>query len=56
MIEPLIEIKTIPMSMEFKVNKARYEIVNTKATFELTRDKGGLQMQMKPAKLNIDTV
>lgn len=56
MIEPLIEIKTIPMSMEFKVNKARYEIVNTNATFELTRDKGGLQMQMKPAKLNIDTV
>jgi len=56
MIEPLIEIKTIPMSMEFKVNKARYEIINTNATFEVTREKGGLQMQMKPTKLNIDTV
>lgn len=56
MIEPLIEIKTIPMSMEFKINKARYEIINTNATFEMTRDKGGVQMHMKPAKLNIDTV
>ncbi|MGB4439923.1 MAG: DUF6470 family protein [Sedimentibacter sp.] len=56
MIEPLIEIKTIPMSMEFKVNKARYEIINTNATFEVTRKKGGLQMQMKPTRLNIDTV
>jgi hypothetical protein len=56
MIEPLIEIKSIPMSMEFKINKARYEIVSTHATFEMTRDKGGLKMQMKPTKLNIDTV
>ena len=56
MIEPLLEIKTIPMSIELKVNKARYEIANTNATFELKRDKGGLQMEMKPTKLNIDTV
>lgn len=56
MIRPLLEIKTIPMSMEFKINKATYEIVNTNATFEVTRDKGGIQMTMKPAKLNIDTV
>lgn len=56
MMEPLLEIKTIPMSMEFRINKARYEIATTDATFELTRNKGGLQMQMKPTKLNIDTV
>lgn len=56
MIGPLIEIKTIPMSMEMKINKARYEIATTNATFEMTRSKGGLQMQMKPTKLNIDTV
>lgn len=56
MIGPLLEIKSIPMSIEFKINKASYEISNTNATFELKRDKGGLQMQMKPTKLNIDTV
>ena len=56
MIEPLLEIKTIPMSLEMKINKARYEIATTDATFELRRSKGGIQMEMKPTKLNIDTV
>lgn len=56
MIEPLLEIKTIPMSLEFKINKARYEIAHTNATFEMTRDKGNLNIKMKPTKLNIDTV
>lgn len=56
MIKPLLEIKTIPMSIELKVNKASYEIANTNATFELKRDKGGLQMEMKPTRLNIDTI
>jgi len=56
MIAPLLEIRTIPMSFEFKINKARYEIANVNASFEMTRDKGGLQMKMRPTKLNIDTV
>lgn len=56
MITPLLEIKTIPMSFEFIINKARYEIANVNASFELTRNKGGLQMKMRPTKLNIDTV
>ena len=56
MMEPLLEIRTIPMSLEMKINKARYEIATTDATFEMTRSKGGLQMQMKPTKLKIDTV
>lgn len=55
-MEPLLEIKNIPMSMEMKINKARYEIATTKATFEMTREKGGFQMRMRPTKLNIDTV
>ena len=56
MIAPLLEIKTIPMSFEFKINKASYEIANVNASFEMKRDKGGLQMKMRPTKLNIDTV
>lgn len=55
-MKPLLEIRTIPMTLEFKINKARYEIVNTNTTFEMTRNKGGLQMKMKPTKLNIDTI
>lgn len=56
MMGPLLEIKTIPMTLEMKINKAHYEIATTNATFEMTRSKGGLQMQMKPTKLKIDTV
>lgn len=56
MIEPLLEIKTVPMSFELKINNARYELATTDATFELKRDKGGLQMQMRPTRLNIDTI
>ena len=55
-MEPLLEIKTIPMSFEMKINKARFELATTNATFEMSRSKGGLQMQMKPAKLKIDTI
>ena len=55
-MEPLLEIRTIPMSIEFKINKARYEIVNENASVEITRNKGGFEMHMKPIKLNIDTV
>lgn len=54
--QPLLEIRTIPMSMEFKVNNAHYEIVNGNASVEVTRNKGGMKMHMKSAKLNMDTV
>ena len=56
MIEPLLEIRTVPMSFEIKVNNPIYEMATTNATFELKRDKGELQMHMKPTRLNIDTV
>jgi len=45
-MEPLLEIKTIPMAFEMKINRARLELATTDATFEVSRDKGGLQMQM----------
>lgn len=56
MMEPVLEIRTIPMSFEMKINKAQYEIATTNATFELTRTKGGFDMKMRPTRLNIDTV
>lgn len=54
-MKPLIEIKTIPMSIEMKINKATYELASGNASVEITRDKGNLQMKVQPAKLNIDT-
>ena len=55
-MEQLLEIKTIPMSLEMKINRARFEIATADATFEMSKTKGGLQMQMKPTRLRIDTV
>lgn len=56
MIKPLLEIKSIPMSLEMKVNKAQYEIASTDATFEMNVHKGGLRINTKPTKIKIDTV
>lgn len=55
-MEPLLEIRTIPISIEYKINKARYEINNSKASLEITHNNDGLEMHVKPIKLNIDTV
>ncbi len=55
MLEPLIEIKTIPMSIELKVNNAKYELASSEASVEIRHENGGLQMKMQPTKLNIDT-
>ncbi|MBP1925761.1 hypothetical protein J2Z76_001622 [Sedimentibacter acidaminivorans] len=55
-MKPLLEIRTIPMSVEYKINKARYEIINTDASVEITHNKSGIKMQMKPIKLKLDTV
>lgn len=55
-MKPLLEIRNIPISMEFRINKAQYEVVTTDASVEITRDQGGLEMRMKPIRLNLDTV
>lgn len=54
-MKPLIEIKTIPMSIELKINNATYELASGNASVEITRDKGVMQMKMQPTKLKIDT-
>jgi hypothetical protein len=54
-MEPLIEIRTIPMSIELKVNNAKYELASSEASVEIRRENGGLQMKMQPTKLKIDT-
>jgi len=55
-MEPLLQIRTIPISIEYKINKAHYEIVNTEASVEITTNNSVLEMQMKPLKLNLNTI
>ena len=54
-MEPLIEIKTVPIELEMKVNHARLDYKCSTVDFEISRNQGGLQIRSKPIKVNIDT-
>lgn len=54
-MEQLLEIKTIPIKYELKVNHASLEYQNSTADLEISRDKGGMKIKSRPIKLHIDT-
>lgn len=56
MVKPLLEMKSIPMSIEYKINNARYEIVNVNVPVEITQNNNVYEMRMEPAKLNMDKI
>ncbi|MCI8423648.1 MAG: hypothetical protein HFF50_08970 [Lawsonibacter sp.] len=52
---PLIEIQTVPIEIEMKVNHAKLEYTRGTADLEISRGDGGLSIKSRPIKLNIDT-
>lgn len=54
-MERLIEIKTVPIELEMKVNHARLDYKRLTVDLEISRSEGGLQIRSKPIKVNIDT-
>lgn len=54
-MERLIEIKTVPIELEVKVNHARLDYKRSTVDLEISRNQGGLQIRSKPIKVNIDT-
>jgi len=54
-MKPLLEIRSIPISIQYKVNPAQIERRNAKAEVEISRDKKGLSIKSRPIKLNIDS-
>ena len=52
---PLIEITTIPIEIEMKTTNARLEYARGTAEMEVSRDRGGLSIQSRPIRVNIDT-
>lgn len=54
-MEQLIEIKTVPIELEMKVNHARLDYKRSTVDLEISRNRGGLQIRSKPIKVNIDT-
>lgn len=56
-MKQLLSIKTVPISFDFKINHYRCEINTESASYEMTRNKGGLSIIRNiPARLKMDTI
>ncbi len=54
-MKQLINITTVPIQYELKVQNARLEYKSSTAEVEISRDKGGMKIKSHPVKLNIDS-
>ena len=54
-MERLIEIKTIPIEIKMTVNHARLDYKKSSVDLEVSRDKGGIKIQSRPVRLQLDT-
>lgn len=54
-MERLIEIKTVPIEFEMKVNQAQLKYQKSNVDLEISRQDGGLRIKSQPIRLNIDT-
>lgn len=54
-MKPLLEIQTVPISIEFKVTPATRQKSHSTAELEITREKNGLRIKSQPIRLNVDT-
>lgn len=54
-MQQLIEITTVPISIQYKVTDCEYKPAKSTAEVEMTTEKGGLHIKSRPIKLNVDT-
>ena len=54
-MEPLLQIKTIPIKYEMKVQKAELRYTKSKTEIIINNENGGMDINSKPVKLYIDT-
>lgn len=54
-MKPLLQITTIPINYEFKIQHAHVERHHGSAEVEISRNKGGMQIESTPIKVRIDT-
>ncbi len=52
---PLIEIKTVPIEIEMKTTNATWEYRRGTAEMEIIREKGGLKINSRPIRVQMDT-
>ncbi len=54
-MEQLLQITTIPISYELKINDAKLERESSSVGLNISRHRGGLKIQNRPSKLRMDT-
>lgn len=54
-MEQLLQITTIPIQYELKIQKAQIQRKSGNVQLQITRDKGGLHIESEPVKMEIDT-
>ncbi len=54
-MDQLIQITTVPIQYELKVNHARLEYSRSSAELEIHKTDGGLSIKSRPVKLNLDS-
>lgn len=54
-MKPLIEIKSVPIELEMKVNHARLEYSRANVDLEISRSDGGLRIKSSPIRVQLDT-
>lgn len=54
-MEPLLQIKTIPLKYEMKIQKAELRYTKSKSEVLINKENGGLDINSKPIKSIIDT-
>lgn len=54
-MDQLIQITTVPIQYELKVNHARLEYSRSNAELEIHKTDGGLSIKSRPVKLNLDS-
>jgi hypothetical protein len=54
-MKPLVEIQTIPIAIEYKVNNAKLQRADADAVVELSRKKSGYRIKSRPIKISVDS-
>ena len=54
-MDQLIQITTVPIQYELKINNARLEYSRSKAELEIHKNDGGLSIKSRPVKLKLDS-
>lgn len=52
---PLIEIKTVPIEINMKIQNATLDYTRATAEMEISRTEGGLDIKSRPIRLHLDT-